>query len=146
MSTNNLQQKRHSRQDIIYNSFDMYNAEAFANWLENSFRKSSFKSYAEVGEKVGLSRSAIAGFAKAKPQSATNKASRPRRENVIAIAKALEADVDEALLLAGYAPTTDPLPPELIAEGFEGLDNDDLREIAEFIKFKKAQKAGKGKE
>jgi hypothetical protein len=105
MSINNLQQTRHNRQEIIYIISNMSYAEAFAEWLETAYQESHFKSYAELSEASGgLSRSTIASLAKAKPQTATNKASRPKRENVIAIAKALGANIDEVLQIAGHSP------------------------------------------
>ncbi|MBS4027208.1 MAG: hypothetical protein KGZ58_01115 [Ignavibacteriales bacterium] len=105
MSVNNLQQTRHNRQELIYNLQKMSFTDDFANWLENAYQNSRFKSYAALGKAAGgLSRSTIASLAKAKPQTATNKASRPKRENVIAIAKALNADIDKVLQIAGHAP------------------------------------------
>lgn len=108
MSENNLQQTRHNRQEIIYySSIGMYDPNKFATWLESAFQESRFKSYAELGESAGLSRSTIAAFAKAKKQTANDKPSQPKAENVIKIANALNRDVNEALLSAGHAPLND---------------------------------------
>lgn len=116
MSGENLQQKRHYCQELTYTlSMSEYSPENFAKWLNAAFQKSSFKSFAQVADSVNLSRTTVNGYATAKPQSATNKPSRPKRENVIALAKALNKDVDEALILAGHAPLngTMPFPPEI---------------------------------
>jgi transcriptional regulator with XRE-family HTH domain len=60
-----------------------------------------------------------------------------KRETVIKMAKAIDADVDEALTLAGYAPTTGPnevtvianrLANGVMASGFNDLEDEDLRE------------------
>ena len=105
MLVRNLQQKIHNCQEITY-TFKMfrYSAEDFAKWLDNAFQLSSFKSYSDLADKVGLSRGTVSSYASARPQSTSNKASRPRRENVIKLASALKQDINEALLLAGHAP------------------------------------------
>jgi transcriptional regulator with XRE-family HTH domain len=107
MSVFNLQQKIPLCQLKTYNVV-VYNFDAgiFGEWLESNFQKSPFKSYAALGEKIGVSRTTISAIAAARPQSMTGKPSQPKRELVIALATALNADVDQALLLAGHAPTS----------------------------------------
>lgn len=118
-------------------SVSSFNPEAFARWLENHFQKSSFKSYAEIGDKVGVSRTTISSLSKARPQSVSGKPSRPRHDLVVALANVLNADVDEALLLAGYAPTQPQanvqmlaarLAESVMAAGYDDLEDEELRE------------------
>ena len=55
---------------------------------------------------------------------------RPDKEIVIALADVFGANQESVLNLAGYA-TDSPLPPELIVVGFDGLDNDDIKQVAD---------------
>lgn len=104
-----LQQKEHTCQEILYtvyvNSFDPV---AFAAWLEDAFQHSNFKSYSQLADKIGVTRSTISSLATARVQSATGKASQPRAEMVINLANALGVDADTALLKAGHAPKGNP--------------------------------------
>jgi transcriptional regulator with XRE-family HTH domain len=105
MSVKNLQQKIHTCQLKTY-SIDMsnFNANIFAEWLERNYQESSFKSYSEIGNRVGVSRTTVSALAKARPQSVSGKPSRPTRSLVVALANVFNADVDEVLQLAGHAP------------------------------------------
>ena len=141
MLVNNLQQKRHNRQEITY-IFKMsdFKPDLFAKWLNDAYDASRFKSFAELGDTVKLSRTTVSSYAAARPQTASNKASRPRRENVIKLAQALNKDVDEALLLAGHAPISRkmPFPPE-IEETMQNLSfkvsDADRAEIVKEVSF-----------
>ena len=134
MSVNNLQQTRHNRQEVIYNYPNMDYENAFAVWLEAKFQESNFKSYAALGDAAKLSRSTIAALAKKKPQTANNKPSLPRRENVILIAEALKTNVNEALWVAGYA-TENNFPLSFFTYDFGLLNEQQLNNIESFIKF-----------
>lgn len=94
-----------------------FDAEKFADWLQKAFADSPFKTFTELGRKVGLTKATISSYAKATPQTASNKPSRPKRDNVILIAQALKKDVDEALLLTGHSPMNTPQ----MDESFAGL-------------------------
>lgn len=55
--------------------------------------------------------------------------------------KVLDVPRSELRLAAGHLPKNGSgIPYEIIITGFEGLDEDDVKEIAEFMRFKKAQK------
>lgn len=138
MLVKNLQQNIHNCQEITYSvSMSAYSPENFAEWLDDAFKKSSFKSLAELADKVGLSRATVSSYASARPQTVSNKPSRPKRENVIKIAEALNQEVNRALLITGHAPLseTKPIPKPIIeALAREGeLDPNDEILIAEFI-------------
>jgi len=146
MLVENLQQKIHICQHKTY-TFGMtepeFDAEPFAKWLNEAFRDSRFKSFAEIAKLIKVSRTTISSYASARPQTVSNKPSRPKRENVIALASALNKDIDEALLLAGHAPNSEikNIPVRIITEGFEGLDADDEDYIVKQIQYRKFLKA-----
>ena len=117
----------------------IYDAQRFAEWLSDAFRRSTFKSWAEVSNAIGSTRSTLSRYAGAKVQLLTNKPSQPSADLCIKLAEAFGEDVNKVLQLGGHA-SENPLPANLIAEGFEGLDDDDLKKIVEFIKFTKSQK------
>lgn len=141
MSISNLQQNIHNRQLPIYN-LDMsnFNPEVFAKWLNKSFEDSNFKTFTALADSAKLQRSTVSALANAKPQTLTSKASQPKPETVIALAKALKQDVDKALLLAGHAPQNSYLPDGLNIMDFRGFDDEDIKDIVEYIKFKRTQK------
>lgn len=106
MSITNLQQNIHNRQLVIYNSnMSNFNAVEFADWLNKAYESSSFKSFSALASAAKLQRSTVSALANAKPQTLTAKASQPKVDTVIALAKALNDDVDKVLHVAGYAPT-----------------------------------------
>lgn len=112
-----------------------FNAESFAKWLEDAFRHSRFKSYSELAEHAGLKRSTVSSLVSAKPQSATGKASQPRTETVISLAKSLGIDIDQALLKAGHAPINDGVMVDIgnkatVSLGTAGLTTEERNEIA----------------
>lgn len=125
MSIANLQQNIHNRQLLIYNrAMSNYDADKFADWLSDSFNQSTFKSFAALADFTGLSRSTVSALAGAKKQPLTDKPSQPKAETVRSLAKALNEDVDKALLLAGHAPErAAPKKPTTVAEFFEVLDD-----------------------
>jgi hypothetical protein len=66
---------------------------------------------------------------------------RPDKEIVIALSKFFNWDLNEALKLAGHPSEEKVLPAPLSVSDFDGFDKDDLKEISEYIKFKKLLKA-----
>lgn len=123
-----------------------FNAQEFAKWMEQSFADSRFKTQTELVKAVKSNPATISRLMTGKSQYLTDKPSQPDKELIIRLAKEFGKNVDEALLLAGYAPNNTVLPEELAITGFDGLDKDDLKEIAAFISFKRQQKAMKEKE
>lgn len=133
----NLQQNIHNRQFNIYNYAMLnYDPDKFADWLSDSFNRSTFKSFAALADAVGLSRSTVSALAGAKKQPLTDKPSQPKSENVIKLAKALGENVDVALNIAGYASQSNSeidvianrLASGVMASGFNDLEDEDLRE------------------
>lgn len=118
-----------------------FNAEAFANWLNDAYRESKYKSFSELADDVKLSRTTVNGYAKARPQTVSDKPSRPKRENVIQLATKLNKDVNEALLLAGFAPLSSDSESHEVSNGVSVIfeDNyfseDDKNEIVESFRL-----------
>lgn len=113
-----------------------FDAEKFAAWLENAFQNSRFKSYAQLAEFIGVTRTTISTFATARPQSHSGKPSRPKRNNVIALAQALDEDVDKALFLAGHAPQSQKVVNEILVRVdkiFNQLTTDEARKKVEYL-------------
>lgn len=59
-----------------------------------------------LGKKAGLTKQSIGALELARDHALTGKPVRPKVETVDALAKALDANIDEARLAAGYAPVT----------------------------------------
>lgn len=124
MSINNLQQLVPYRQESIYNMpMAVYDPQVFADWLDDEFRRSRFKSQSELAAAAGLQRSTISSLINSKIQFATNKSSRPKPETVIKIAQALNVDVNTALLKAGHAPIERTAQPRNMGEFLEALES-----------------------
>jgi transcriptional regulator with XRE-family HTH domain len=109
----------------------------FSNWLIKA-RKEAGLTQLDLAKKAKVSRSYIGHLENMRPHSTSNALPKPNREKVVSIAKALNADVDLALSLAGFASNIIPLP--IVEEGFEGLSENDIHEIVEFIRFRKFRK------
>lgn len=63
-----------------------------------------------------------------------------KRATVIKLAKAIGLDENEALRQTIFAPTDiKPYPKELIMD-YDGFDDDDLKDIAAYIEFRKIRK------
>ena len=108
----------------------------FAEWLKDA-RKEARLTMEKLGDLVGKSKQYISVLERGEPHALTNKPVTPSREVVIALAKALNADENEALKLAGYSSQSDGL----IIVGFDDeLDPDDVAKIKSYIAFLKSQK------
>ena len=83
----------------------VFDPEKFARFLQEVYARSPYKSQASLAKAAGLQRSTVNSYFNARKQSITGKESRPTVESVIALARALDHDVDEFLLMAGHAPT-----------------------------------------
>lgn len=119
---------------------DVSNSEKlFGAWLRQN-RKLKGLSMEELGQKVGVSKQYISVLERADDHPLTGKPVTPKKELVVTFAQALKVDENEALKLAGYAPKTSTVPPDIQIIGFDGLDDNDIKEIARFIEFKKSQK------
>lgn len=140
MSRDNLQNKIHNCQEVIYNqSMSFFDAKRFAAWLADAYKMSSFKSYAELGEAVNVSRATISNLIGAKDQTLTGKPSKPKPELVERLAKALNTNVDVALSAAGYAPKSQKNLIE-VSEGVkviveDNFSDDQKKRLMEAIKI-----------
>lgn len=65
---------------------------------------------------------------------------RPPEVFIDYLADALRLNRDEARLAAGYKAQSSPVPPEILSISFDGLTADDIKEITEFIEFKKSMR------
>lgn len=103
------------------------------NWVKKHREKMNY-SQESAAKKSGLSRYQWIRI--------ENGQSGTKRETIIRIAKELEADGTEGLtLLAGLEnESSKVLPEELQIMDYDGFDKDDLKDIAEYISFKRMQK------
>lgn len=92
----------HIIQNIEYNSNQM--SQSFGEWLLVT-RKSAKQTQAETAKRAGISKAYIGHLENHRPHTTSGADLIPNREKVIAIAKAVGGDIDEALSLCGYAPT-----------------------------------------
>lgn len=99
-----IQNKIPTRQVSQYNIQMIFDPRRFADKLTELFLESRFKTQSALAAAAGLERSSVSAYMNARPQSITGKASQPTPETAAALAKALGANVDELLLLAGHAP------------------------------------------
>lgn len=75
----------------------------FGKWLLEK-RKEQRLTQTGLGVRAGISTSYVSTLEREQPHGITNAAPQPTVEVVESIAKALNADIDEARLAAGYAP------------------------------------------
>ena len=103
----------------------------FAEWLKTNREKHKL-TLVRLADKIGniCSDAYLSKLENAKYKSKKGNPMRPDKEIVIALADVFGANQESVLNLAGYA-TDSPLPPELIAVGFDGLDNDDIKQVAD---------------
>lgn len=119
------------------------NFASFGDWLRAKIKENDI-SNAELARRVGVSPTYIGNLLRDfSPNSKTGNI-RASELVVEAIANALGADIDEARTAAGYAMKNRVLPSELALMDFDGFDEEDLQDIAEYVAFKRAQK-NKGK-
>ena len=121
-----------------------YNLVAMENkageWLRRH-RKANDLLQSEVAERARVSVSYISTLERGQKHSTTDAALRPERDKAVAIARAVQGNPDELLLLYGYAPasmsadgkpqTLDELLTRLEAlgvENFHAINQDALRE------------------
>lgn len=82
-------------------------AEHFAAWVKEKMADREIRFVADLKRMSGLSQSTLGGILEPKTSPNTGKFSLPRRDSVIALARALGADRDEALRAAGYLPASE---------------------------------------
>ena len=115
----------------------------FGEWLLRH-RKALEMKQSDVASRANVSVSYISTIERDQPHSITGAKLTPEREKVIAIAKAVNGDINEALELCGYSsdkPLADVPKPIIEALAREGtLHPDDEILIADFITRLKREK------
>lgn len=114
----------------------------FAEWLKSNRQREKL-SLRRLSEKIGglCSDAYLSQLENRRYLGKKGKPMRPDREIVVALAEALNADVDRALALADYAPEQEHVFPAFLSKiDFSIFDPDDLRNIESFIKFKRWEK------
>lgn len=111
-------------------------SETFGQWLKQK-RKEKGMNQPELAEKARTTKATVSLLEK-------DKIVQPRLENIDNIGKALGIPFEEMrrvfaekFILVGPA-----IPEQIKTVGFDGLDEDDLKDIAEYIKFRKQRKGG----
>lgn len=102
--------KDHTRNKIYYkisNIVEKFDAEKFAKWLQDSFAQSKFKKQIDLVKAVKSNPATISRLMNGTAQTPNGKPSQPDKELVINLAQVFEKDVDEVLLIAGFAPLSD---------------------------------------
>ena len=85
-----------------YNFVEM---QGFGAWLR-SHRTALKMLQSDVARRAGVSPSYVSTLEREQPHTLTGEVITPDREKVVALARAVEGDPDEALKLCGYAPVT----------------------------------------
>jgi transcriptional regulator with XRE-family HTH domain len=83
---------------------EIFDPAEFGEWLSEAYQDSPFKSWQQVADRVGTTRSTLSRLAGAKPQSLTGKPGQPNPDLVVKLAKLFGKDVNEALIKGGHAP------------------------------------------
>jgi len=81
-----------------------FDAETFARWMQENYSKDKYGNYENFAKIIKSNPATISRLMTAKKQTLTDKPSQPKRDLVIRLAEEFNKDIDEALLLAGYAP------------------------------------------
>ena len=83
---------------------EKFDADRFAEWMQDHFEKSSYKTITALAVAVKSNKATISRLMTAAPQTTTNKRSQPNKDLVKKLALVFGVNVDETLMLAGYAP------------------------------------------
>lgn len=117
----------------------------FSEWL-TTYRKEAEVSQKKLAfelEKRGyqISDAQISNYEREYDKDKDGNPTRPPERFVELTAQILNRPIDEARAAAGYNSQNNPtLPPQIRINDFDGFDDDDLNDIAEYIAFKKSQK------
>lgn len=107
----------------ISNKVEKFDKEKFAAWMREGFANSKFKTQKELVDAAKSNPATISRLMSGSKQTTTDKASQPTKELVIKLAKLFDKNVDEALILAGHAPTNSNVgkKPETVSEFIQTL-------------------------
>lgn len=106
----------------------------FGQWLLQH-RTEAKMTQGAVAKKAGVSVSYVSTLEREQPHSITGAKLTPEPDKVIALAKAVGGDENEALDLCGYAAKNNILPEELRDIPFTKLYKEQLIAIREFILY-----------
>lgn len=88
------------------NQYNLVVVQKFGQWLRDHRKKLGlFQS--DIAKRASVSTSYISTLERAQPHSITGAELTPERSKVVAIAKAVVGDLNEALMLCGYASLSD---------------------------------------
>src|SRR5687768_6386912 len=108
----------------------------FAEWLKTN-RAASRLSLRSLAKKIDYlcSDAYLSQLENRRYKGKKGKLMQPDQEIVIALAGALNKNIDEALMIAGYAPRESVLPDELRGIDFSIFKAEGLRQIKNYIEF-----------
>lgn len=93
----------------------------FGEWLRQK-RKALRLSQTDVANRAGVSFAYVSAIERGQKHSITANPILPKRETIEVLAKAVGGDIDEALLLAGYAPKKPVTKPQTLPELVAALE------------------------
>lgn len=105
MNYNSVAQRLQPR--CNFNGYNTFTVITIGSWLKQH-RKNKGLTQRQVADRAGVSFSYVSTLEREQAHSITAKLISPRRESVVALAKAVGGDVDDALGLAGFAKTSEP--------------------------------------
>lgn len=88
----------------ISNIVQKFDSEKFAAWMQNVFKDSAFKKQIELVKAVKSNPATISRLMTGKAQTPDGMPSQPDKELIIRLAEVFKCDVNDVLVLAGYAP------------------------------------------
>lgn len=100
-------------------------------------------SNAELARRTGLTRGYIGNIVNETAPTRSGQYNLSQ-STIAALARELKITETEILTSMGYLKNESEIPERIAAIGFDELDEQDIREIADFIKFKKSQKKATG--
>ena len=136
--------------DVTQNSF--YNLTTLDKTIGTIFleaRKKTGLTQEQLADLAKISKPYVGTIENMRPHPDSGALPKPERAKIIRIVKVLNSklpedeqlDLDKLLLMFGHAPEKAPvLPPGFVVADFDGFDKDDLQDIGDYIRFKKAQK------
>lgn len=119
-----------SRIDVSHDLVTI-DAAALARWFNDAFERSRFKSLTQLARFVGVHKATLSRIRTGSPHTITGKPSKPRDALIVAIAEALDADVNKGLFYAGHAafgmPKGKPATAKEFIEALADLGVPDVR-------------------
>lgn len=105
-----------------------------------NWRKAKGMTQLELARTSGVNVSYISNLERGFSANTKSGVPKPSEPLVERFSKVLEVDLDVIRLAAGYAPIKKVLPQELAIMDYDGFDDEDLQDIADYINFKRMKK------